>query len=157
MSIITVVAYRPNAVDMRRNCVMDRRDSDMEFEVFNNSVPAAAEWIGAKLKENADAKIGTWEFEIFIDGIPQYRSFDDEDDDAIADREDLTNRVYNEGHEHYRRLVAAEELAKAKAEELRIADEAKRADELAKEAERQEQVLLNTLLEKRGLTAVAKA
>lgn len=124
----TLLAYRPNAVDTCRNCVMGRSESEFEFQVFASAEELATWWARHETRVPHGREYAPFEYTVLLNG----RDEDHEPSWADLPDEDLDPESGSPWFEVER--IRIRELLEAERATLAAAKKAE-ADRLAAEAE----------------------
>lgn len=82
--IFTLIAYRPNGIDTCRGCVMDRSDSDLEINSYDNIEDIATSIFKYnEISENSDREYCEYDLTILINGYQRYETSDDAEGERI--------------------------------------------------------------------------
>lgn len=82
--IFTLIAYRPNGIDTCRGCVMERSDSDLEINSYDNIEDIATSIFKYnEISENSDREYCEYDLTILINGYQRYETSDDAEGERI--------------------------------------------------------------------------
>lgn len=140
MTNYTIVAYRPNHVDLCRNCVVGTTNSEIEFGFFSDLFAAAVHAAGyTKRPEEADSSYADWEITLLVDGLDENQWWSDRDwlEVEYDPFDDFRSMHAKAVQEVEARRIEADRIRKEKEAE-RKRKEAAKAAQLKEEAEREQ-------------------
>ncbi|NTF17774.1 hypothetical protein G6L37_05125 [Agrobacterium rubi] len=80
MTNYTIIAYRPDAVDTCKGCVMGRTGSDFETGFFKEILEAATFAVGFENRPGEDSlSYASWETMLLVDGLGENEWWEDKD------------------------------------------------------------------------------